>query len=100
MDPKVVVASVLLLFIARTVYKKNQVTKRPPMVPYLVPWVGSAIDLGKSPDAFFRRAMYVECLFIILGARDELSLFSVQHMETYSRSSPLGGILPMSLPRM
>ena len=59
-DPKVVVASVLLLVLARTVYKRNRVTGRPPVVSYIIPWVGSAIDLGKSPDAFFQRAMYVE----------------------------------------
>ena len=59
-DPKVVVASVLLLVLARTVYKRNQVTGRPPVVSYTIPWVGSAIDLGKSPDVFFQRAMYVE----------------------------------------
>ena len=59
-EPKVIVASVLLLIIARTVYNKNRITGRPPVVSYAVPWVGSAIDLGKSPDAFFKRAMYVE----------------------------------------
>ena len=58
-----IAASVLLLVVARTVYKKNQITGRPPVVPYLIPWVGSAFDLGKSPDAFFRRAMCVEQFF-------------------------------------
>ena len=59
-EPKVIAASVLLFIIARAVYKKNQVTGRPPVVSYAVPWVGSALDLGKNPDAFFKRAMYVE----------------------------------------
>lgn len=59
-EPKVVIASVLLLIIARVVYGRNRVTGRPPVVSYTVPWVGSALDLGKSPDAFFKRAMYVE----------------------------------------
>jgi hypothetical protein len=58
--PKVILASILLLVVARTVYKKTQITGRPPVVSYLVPWVGSALDLGKNPDAFFRRAMCVE----------------------------------------
>jgi len=66
----VVVASVLLLVLARTVYRRNQVTGRPPVVSYTIPWVGSAIDLGKSPDAFFQRAMYVEEL-CISNAGDE-----------------------------
>ncbi|KAF9646400.1 cytochrome P450 [Thelephora ganbajun] len=56
-EPKVILASVLLLVTARAVYKKKQITRRPPVVYYAVPWVGSAIDLGKSPDAFFKRAI-------------------------------------------
>jgi len=59
-EPRVIVASVVLLIIARTVYKRNRITGRPPAVSYLVPWVGSAIGLGKDPDGFFKRAMYVE----------------------------------------
>ena len=59
-DPAVIAASVLLLIIARVAYKRDKTTGRPPMVSYAVPWVGSAIDLGKNPDAFFKRAMYVE----------------------------------------
>ena len=74
-EPKVIVTSVLLLVIVRTVYKKTQITGRPPVVSYVVPWVGSAFDLGKNPDAFFRRAMYVEWLFICLYIGDKLSLF-------------------------
>ena len=59
-EPKVLVASILLLVVARAVYKKNRITGLPPVVSYLVPWVGSALDLGKDPDGFFERAMYVE----------------------------------------
>ena len=59
-EPKVIVASALLLVIARMVYKRSRITGRPPVVPYLVPWVGSAIELGKDPDGFFKRARYVE----------------------------------------
>ena len=58
--PTVIVVSALLLIIVRVAYKRNQATGRPPMVSYTIPWVGSAIDLGKNPDAFFKRAMYVE----------------------------------------
>jgi hypothetical protein len=28
----------------------------PPNVPYLVPWLGSALSMGKEPDGFFRQA--------------------------------------------
>jgi hypothetical protein len=59
-EPKTIVTSVLLLLIARTVYKKYQNIGRSPVVSYAVPWVGSAIELGKSPDVFFKCAMYVE----------------------------------------
>ena len=59
-DPKGIIVIILLLVIARVLFKKEQATGRPPVVPYLVPWVGSAIELGKGPDTFFRRAMYVE----------------------------------------
>ena len=58
--PTVIVVSALLLIIVRVAYKRNQATGQPPMVSYTIPWVGSAIDLGKNPDAFFKRAMYVE----------------------------------------
>ncbi|KAG8915921.1 hypothetical protein FRC01_003468 [Tulasnella sp. 417] len=36
--------------------KKNPNTRRPPVVPYTIPWLGSAITLGKDPDAFFQDA--------------------------------------------
>ncbi|KAF8576421.1 cytochrome P450 [Ramaria rubella] len=29
---------------------------RPPRVKYFLPWIGSAMEMGKDPDAFFRRA--------------------------------------------
>ena len=32
---------------------------RPPVVPYIIPWVGSAITMGKDPDAFFKSARSV-----------------------------------------
>ena len=62
-EPRVVVTGVMLLVIAQAVYKRNQVRAgRSPVVSCAVPWVGSALDLGKSPDRVFQRAMYVECL--------------------------------------
>ena len=65
-EHKVVATIVGLLIIARAVYGKSQVTGRPPVVPYVIPWVGSAIDLGRDPDAFFKRAMYAEWFFMRL----------------------------------
>ena len=43
-EPKVIVASVLLLVIPRTVYEKDQVAGR----PLAVFWVGSDIDLWET----------------------------------------------------
>jgi len=83
-EPRVIVASVLLLVIARAVYKKNQVTGRPPVVSYTIPWVGSAIDLGRGPDAFFKRATYVEQLFTRLEAGDNLPIFSAQYGDIFT----------------
>ncbi|KAG8877303.1 Cholesterol 7-alpha-monooxygenase [Tulasnella sp. 331] len=31
-------------------------TNRPPLVPYIFPWVGSAIAIGKDADAFYKQA--------------------------------------------
>ena len=83
-EPKVIVAIVLLLVIAWAVYKKSRVTGRPPLVPYAVPWVGSAIDLGKGHDAFFKRAMYVEYLFTRLEARDKLPVVSAKYGDVFT----------------
>lgn len=30
--------------------------RKPPRVGYWLPWIGSAIEMGKDPDAFFKRA--------------------------------------------
>lgn len=60
-EPKVVLAIVvLLLVVAQAVLKRKRTTGRTPVVSYAIPWVGSAIELGKCPDAFFKRAMYVK----------------------------------------
>ena len=72
-EPAVIAASVLLLIIARVAYKRNRTTGRPPLVSYTIPWVGSSLELGKNPDAFFKRAMYVELPFVRLEARDDPS---------------------------
>lgn len=74
--PRVIVAIVLSLIIVRVACKRNQTTNRPPVVSYTIPWVGSALDLGKDPDAFLKRAMYVEQLFTRLEAGDKLLTFS------------------------
>ncbi|KIO30347.1 hypothetical protein M407DRAFT_20613 [Tulasnella calospora MUT 4182] len=38
--------------------KNSNGSRRPPVVPYNIPWLGSAITLGKDPDAFFHDARY------------------------------------------
>ncbi|KAG8948477.1 Cytochrome P450 7B1 [Tulasnella sp. 424] len=36
--------------------KKKSNARRPPVVSYTIPWIGSAVTLGKDPDAFFQNA--------------------------------------------
>ncbi|KAG8948478.1 hypothetical protein FRC04_009686 [Tulasnella sp. 424] len=36
--------------------KKNSNARRPPVVSYTIPWIGSAVTLGKDPDTFFQNA--------------------------------------------
>ncbi|KAG9001462.1 hypothetical protein FRB90_011603, partial [Tulasnella sp. 427] len=36
--------------------KKRSNDRRPPVVPFVIPWLGSAITLGRDPDAFFQKA--------------------------------------------
>lgn len=81
-EPKVIVASILLFAVTRMIYKKNRLTGRPRVVSYLVPWVGSAVELGKNPDAFFRRAMYVPPYSF--GAGDESLLSSATHGDMFT----------------
>ena len=89
-EPRVVLASVLLLIIARAAYKRNQDIGQPPVVSYTVPWVGSALELGKSPDTFFERAMYVDHLFMCWGVEIN-SPFLVLSTGISLRSRPLDG---------
>ena len=70
-EPVVIATIVLLLITTRVAYNRNRITGCPPTVSYTIPWVGSAIDIGKNPDAFFKRAMYVELLFTRLDISDD-----------------------------
>ena len=83
-EPKVIAASVLLLVIAQVVYRRNRITGRPPVVPYVVPWVGSAITLGKNSDAFFKHAMYVKQLFTHLEVGNKLPNFSARYGDIFT----------------
>ena len=63
--PKSLVAGALaLVIVAQAFYKKQKwVSKgRAPMVSYLIPWVGSALDIARDPDAFFDRARWVSII--------------------------------------
>ncbi|EMD31509.1 hypothetical protein CERSUDRAFT_119728 [Gelatoporia subvermispora B] len=52
-------AVALVLFVAGVLffYVKQQSSglHRPPRVPYWIPWLGSAIEMGRNPDAFFEK---------------------------------------------
>ena len=59
-DPKYLAAgAITLAILVQALYEKRKRTKsegRAPMVSYLIPWVGSALDIGRDPDDFFDRA--------------------------------------------
>jgi len=58
-NPKLLAAgAVVLAIVAQTLYEKRKRASesRAPMVSHLVPWVGSALEMGGDPDAFFNRA--------------------------------------------
>ena len=50
--------AVVLAIVAQTSYEKRKRVSegRAPMVSHLIPWVGSALEIGGDPDAFFSRA--------------------------------------------
>jgi hypothetical protein len=62
----ILIASVVVTLLSRS--RRGSPSGEPPLVPYFIPWVGSVIDMGKDPDAFFSSAMYVHylCVWIYL----------------------------------
>lgn len=51
-------AAGVLGVVAISYWRQSQAKSgEPPLVPYWIPWLGSAITLGKDPDAFFRAAI-------------------------------------------
>ncbi|KAG8931692.1 hypothetical protein FRC01_000968, partial [Tulasnella sp. 417] len=36
--------------------KKKSDSQQPPLVPYIIPWIGSAMAMSRDPDAFFKNA--------------------------------------------
>lgn len=58
-DPKYLAAgAITLAILVQALYEKRKRTSegRAPMVSHLIPWVGSALEIGGDPDAFFNRA--------------------------------------------
>lgn len=58
-SPKLLAAGVVMLAVAiQTLYEKHRRASegRAPLVSHLIPWVGSALEIGGDPDAFFKRA--------------------------------------------
>lgn len=53
-----VATAVVLVIAARSLYEKQKRASegRAPMVPYLIPWIGSAFEVGRDQDGFFERA--------------------------------------------
>lgn len=64
-QPATVFALSLTAFLLYKLSRKaNGAQGKPPVVPYVVPWVGSAITMGKDPDAFFKNAKYASVILI------------------------------------
>lgn len=55
-NPAAVSAFAALLVVAAVTLSKSKQSRAPPIVSYWVPWIGSAVTLGKDPDGFFKRA--------------------------------------------
>ena len=58
LDFQVLSGAIVLAIIVHALYEKQKRVweGRPPIVSHLIPWVGSALEIGRGPDAFFDRA--------------------------------------------
>jgi hypothetical protein len=57
-NPKLLtVGTVILTIVAQALHErwKRASEGRAPMVSHFIPWVGSALEIGGDPDAFFNR---------------------------------------------
>jgi hypothetical protein len=54
-----VLAAALVVALTYLVVASIRPRQGPPTVFYWIPWVGSALSLGKDPDRFFTWAQYV-----------------------------------------
>lgn len=54
----IAVLAVVLTVVAQSLYERRKRVGegRSPMVSHLIPWVGSALEIGGDPDTFFDRA--------------------------------------------
>jgi len=50
--------AVALAVVAQTLFERRKRVSegRAPMVSHFIPWVGSALEIGGDPDAFFNHA--------------------------------------------
>ena len=61
-NPKLLAAgAVVLAIVAQSLYEKRKRVweGKTPIVSHLIPWVGSALEIGGDPDGFFDRAQLV-----------------------------------------
>jgi cholesterol 7alpha-monooxygenase len=52
-------ASALLVVLVCLSLRRYSALRKAPVVHYWIPWIGSAFEIRRDPDGFFRRAMYV-----------------------------------------
>jgi len=62
-NPKLLAAGAVVLAVAAQILyeKRKRVSEgRAPLVSHLIPWVGSALEIGGDPDTFFNHARYAQ----------------------------------------
>ena len=75
LDPKIgLIAATVVALGATYLLATSRKSNKPPIVPYVVPWLGSAITMGKDPDGFFKRVVSVFSRPIAVPGTDEVNL--------------------------
>lgn len=53
----IVLVCIIAFFSSKFIDKYKHVTRKAPLVQYTLPWLGSAVELGKNPDNVFQKAI-------------------------------------------
>lgn len=53
----IVLVCIIAFVSSKFIDKYSHVARKAPLVKYTIPWLGSAIELGKNPDGLFKKAV-------------------------------------------